>query len=112
MAVFDLRTLYSGGLKAAKKHIQEANDISEKIAEEILETLQAVGRDAMQMDVREKLSDLSQYEAQLADLVVRGDGVMDSTVHQKMAKTLDNLRRTIQRLERILSSYMNEANNS
>ncbi|MGD9697555.1 hypothetical protein [Acinetobacter sp.] len=111
MAVFDLRTLYSGGLTAAKKHIQEANDISKTVTDRVLEALDAI-QENDQLVARDKLNELSHYEIQLADLSTRARGNADLIIQQKLDSTLDATRKAIQRIERILTSLMNEANNA
>jgi len=111
VGTFDLRTLYTGGLKAARKHTQEANDISEKASAAIIESLDAC-RERDQGTIRSILADMAIYEAQLADLATQMRGLADSLVQQKIDSTLDAVRKAIQRIERMLTSVMNEDNNA
>jgi len=113
MAVFDLRTIYSGNLKATRKHLEEVNQISQIVHDTIIEVFDGLLENKEQEYVRQRIAELARYEAQLADLEIRMDGsITDSLVKSKVKATLDSVRSAQRRLERILSSLQNEANNA
>jgi len=112
MAFIDLRTIYTGNLDSTRKHHKEMNAISASVTAAIHDALISIESEADQSIVRSKLIELSDMEAQLADIHVRMHGSdVDSTVQVKLNSILDSLRKSITRVERVLASYMNQANN-
>jgi len=113
MAVFDLRTIYSGKIEVTRKELKDINRISRQVHDNIKEVFLAFLENREQDYVRQKIAELAVHEAELSSLETEMLGSnTDSIVIEKVKMTLSAVRRAQQRLERILSSLQNEANNA
>lgn len=111
--VYDLRTLFEGKIDITNRSLRSIAVISDVITTQIIELTSEVKNEGNQVTTRENLADLVRHEVQLADLLVRMKmGRQDSSAIKSAEETLSNLRRAKISIEKILGSFMNEANNA
>jgi hypothetical protein len=111
--MIDLRTIYTGQVKTIRKHSAELIEISKKVHDLINELFTKLLTNKEQAYVRECITQLACYEAQLSDLYVQMElSGSDSTLRNSLSEIRNSITTAQRRLERVLSSLQNEANNA